>query len=110
MEAKSRAKAQEIASQVKAYLIQRYGSGIDAVLLYGSCARGQARAESDIDLLVLVENSIKPSAVRKELSDFLYDILLEKDELVSVIVLPKSVFENQDSLFLRRVRQEAVRV
>ncbi len=110
MGTKSRAKVREIASQIKAYLVQRYGRGIDSVLLYGSCARGQARAESDIDLLVLVDDSLRPSEVRKSLSNFIYDILLEKDELVSVIVLPRSVYEKGGSIFLRRVRQEAVQI
>lgn len=104
---RSKAKVQEIACRIKACLVEHYGEGIQSVLLYGSCARGQAKTESDIDLLVLVDESLKPSAVRRDLSEF---SMLEKDELVSVIVLPRAIYENENSIFLRHVRQEAVQV
>ena len=58
-------------------MIERYGDKIREIILYSSYARGKATKESDIDLLVLIDNSINPSDVRKSLSDFLFDILLE---------------------------------
>jgi predicted nucleotidyltransferase len=105
---KSRVDVQPILDQIKAYLRQRFGDSIESILLYGSYARGSAKPESDIDLLVLVHDSLNPAEVRQSLSDILYDILLEHDELVSVIVLPKSFYEASDSMFLHHVRQEAV--
>jgi predicted nucleotidyltransferase len=105
---KSRVDVQPILDQIKAYLQQRFGDSIESILLYGSYARGSAKPESDIDLLVLVRNSLNPSEVRQSLSEILYDILLEHNELVSVIVLPKSLYEASDSMFLHHVRQEAV--
>jgi predicted nucleotidyltransferase len=105
---KSRVDVQPILDQIKAYLRQRFGDGIEAILLYGSYARGCAKPESDIDILVVVRDALKPTEVRQSLSDLLYDILLEHGELVSVIVLPRSLYEASNSLFLHHVRQEAV--
>jgi predicted nucleotidyltransferase len=107
---KSRVDVQPILDQIKAYLRQRFGDSIESILLYGSYARGSAKPESDIDLLVLVHDSLNPAEVRQSLSDILYDILLEHDELVSVIVLPKSRYEADNSMFLHHVRQEAVQI
>jgi len=44
------------------------------------------------------------------LSDLLFDILLEKGELISVVVLPKTFFENYNYPFVINVRKEGIRV
>jgi len=43
---------------------------------------------------VLIDDSINPSDVRRSLGDILFDVLLEKGELISVVVLPKTFFKN----------------
>ena len=97
-------------NQVKSHLIGRYGDKIREIILYGSYARGEATKDSDIDLLVLIDDSINPSDVRRSLSDLLLDILLEKGELISVVVLPKSFFENYNCPFVINVRKEGIKV
>ena len=97
-------------NQVKKHLIERYGDKIREIILYGSHARDEATKDSDIDLLVLVDDSVNPSDVRRSLSDLLFDILLEKRELISVIVLPKSFFENYNYPIVINVRKEGIRV
>ena len=108
--AKCRADVQPLLERIKAYLKQRFGDGIEAVLLYGSYARGSATPDSDIDLLVLTDESLRPSEVRRSLNDVLYDILVEEGELVSVIVIQESFYKTQSSPFLQRVREEAIAV
>jgi len=103
-------KITQLINQIKSYLIERYGDKIREIILYGSYARGEATKDSDIDLLVLVDDSINPSDVRRSLSDLLFDILLEKGELISVVVLPKSFFENYNYPFIINVKKEGIRV
>ena len=95
---------------MKSHLIGKYGDKIKEIILYGSHARGEATKDSDIDLLVLVDDSVNPSDVRRSLSDLLFDILLEKGELVSVVVLPKTFFENYNHPFVINVRKEGIRI
>jgi predicted nucleotidyltransferase len=57
--AKCRADVQPLLERVKAHLKQCFGDGIEAVLLYGSYARGSATPDSDIDLLVLTDESLR---------------------------------------------------
>jgi len=101
---------EQLVNEVKDHLIKMYGEKIRKVILYGSHASGEATRGSDIDILVLVDESLNPFEVRKSLSDFLFDILLEKGELVSVIVLPEDFFENHNYPFMLNVKKEGVRV
>ncbi|MCD6531974.1 nucleotidyltransferase domain-containing protein [bacterium] len=73
--------------RVKDFLVARYGNRIRQVILYGSCARGEQTEHSDVDILVVVDDSLKPFEVRGALGDLIVDILLEEDKLLSVMVL-----------------------
>lgn len=94
--------------KIKAHLIKIYGGKIKKVILYGSYVRGEATRDSDIDILVLVDQSLNPFEVRESLSDLLFDILLEEGELVSVIAVPEHLFENYNSPFMLNVKKEGV--
>jgi len=58
-------KITQLINQIKSYLIERYGDKIREIILYGSYARGEATKDSDIDLLVLIDDTINPSDVRR---------------------------------------------
>jgi len=103
-------KVKRLVEQVKAYLRERYGDHIRRVILYGSHARGEATEDSDVDVLVLTDPSLRPSEVRKSLSDLLFNILMDEGELVSVIVIPEDHFENHNLPFMLNVRKEGVTV
>jgi predicted nucleotidyltransferase len=45
------ANLRKILKQLKKELLRIYGENIDSIILYGSRARGDARADSDIDLI-----------------------------------------------------------
>jgi predicted nucleotidyltransferase len=94
--------------RIKAHLIKVYGGKIKKVILYGSYVRSQATTDSDIDVLVLVDNSLNPSEVRESLSELLFDILLEESELFSVIVVPEHLYETYNSPFILSVKKEGL--
>jgi predicted nucleotidyltransferase len=101
-------KIKPLISQIKLCLTKMYGEKIKKVILYGSYVRGEATKDSDIDILVLVDDSLNPFEVRESLSDILFDILLEEGELVSVIAIPERLFENYNSPFMLNVRKEGL--
>ena len=103
-------KITQVINQVKEYLIKKYGDKIREIILFGSHVKGEATKDSDIDILVLIDDSIDPFEMRRSLSDFLFDILLEYGELVSVIVLPERFFENYNYPFILNVKREGLRV
>lgn len=69
-------KITQVVNQVKEYLIKKYGDKIREIILFGSHVRGEATKDSDIDILVLIDDSIDPFEMRRSLSDLLFDILL----------------------------------
>jgi predicted nucleotidyltransferase len=101
-------KVKRLVDQVKAFLYEKYGAGIKRVILYGSHARGEATEDSDVDVLVLVNESLNPREVEGSLSDLLYDIILEEHELVSVVVVSEEHFENYNSPFTLNVKKEGM--
>ncbi len=104
------AKVKRLVEQIKVFLHEKYGEGIKRVILYGSHARGEATEDSDVDVLVLTDPSLKPSEVRKSLSDLLFNMLMDEGELVSVLVIPEDFFEDHNLPFMLNVRQEGVAV
>ncbi len=86
-----------------------YGDRIKSITLFGSAARGTYRADSDIDLLVVVDN--EDFRLRRELIGMAFDILLETDLDLSVKVISSQDFQARKSFsFLKNVLAEGVKV
>ncbi len=99
----------DLVKRLKSYLKRKYKDRIKDVILYGSYARGEAKEDSDVDVIVVVEK-IDPTKVRKGISRFLFDLMLEQEELISVIVVSKKFFEEHSYPFLLNVKREGVKI
>lgn len=65
------------------------------VILYGSEARGDARADSDIDVLILLEGDKRNFRREDELSGALYDLELNTGVLISPMIMLRKQWENR---------------
>ncbi len=65
-----------------------FGDDLDQVILFGSYARGEERADSDIDLFVVVSKYEKRDA-RKKLNELIFEYLLSSQKLFSIIIKDK---------------------
>ncbi len=59
---------------------------VTRVILFGSKARGVARPDSDVDLLILTSDPVTP-ALRQEISNRLFDVSLHNDVPLSSVVV-----------------------
>ena len=80
------------------------------VILYGSEARNEAKQDSDIDILVLLDKEKITLHDRQEITYPLYDVELETGVIISPKVFTKQSWENQLSItpFYRNVMKEGI--
>ena len=105
-------KIHEIVSLFAAGAKQVYGSALDEVLLYGSCARGDFKPDSDIDIMVLLnvpQDHI--SAERRKIVELSDRLDLDYDVVLAPVFQTKQSFERllPASRFYQSVRKEGIR-
>lgn len=79
-------------------------------ILYGSEARGDARPDSDIDLLVLVDKDKLTYNDKDRIIAPFYDIELDTGIIISLMILPRKEWENRPFLtpFQNNVNNEGI--
>ncbi len=75
---------------------ERFGSRVAAVVLFGSRARGEGHAESDLDVLVLVHGLTRDD--RRTVIDVAYDVELATRLVVAPIVRDAARFDADSAL------------
>lgn len=99
-----------IVLEIKQLLDEKYTNHVREVIIYGSFARGEATEDSDIDVIVVTDNNTDSLEVEEALDALLFQILLEENELVSVMVIPEETYCNYNSPFLLNTREEGIAV
>jgi predicted nucleotidyltransferase len=101
---------EQIIRQCKTALRSYYGPRLVGVVVYGSVARQQADAESDIDLLVLLAQPFNYFEETRQIIDLLYPIQLESEHLISAkpVFLPD--YERGRFQLYRTAKKEGVTV
>ena len=99
-----------IIQKCKEILEKHYGDRFAGLILYGSLARGQSEAGSDIDLLLLIQAPFDYFQEIWNLAELLYPLQLESDRLISVKPAAVQDFQAGILQFYRHVRREGVQL
>lgn len=89
----------EVRAAIEAYIrriIAAYTDEVVAIILYGSQARGEAEAESDIDLFVVVCHDT-PS-LRQKLADLAWEVQFEYNIVISDIIRSLDEFTHMQTM------------
>lgn len=98
----------EIIAQTRQGLEKIYCEELERVVLFGSQAIGDARADSDIDILIVLKNPLFYSTESDRISFLIADLCLEYNVLISCAFATSEQFQHRNSGFFRNVRAEGV--
>lgn len=103
----------KVSSEFLASIKQRIRSVVpDArVILYGSQARGDARPDSDVDILVLLPDTYEGKEFVKKkfsISDQLYDLSLDSGMDISPLVTVNKVYYARKTPFTVNIANEGI--
>ncbi|QJD80274.1 nucleotidyltransferase domain-containing protein [Spirosoma rhododendri] len=100
-----------LSQELKQALTDLYGPRLDRLVLYGSYARGDYHAESDVDFLVVLRD--EPVKSRQEINfmiDPVYDLTEKYDVLVMVKPSSTHKYESSDLFFYDQVRTDGITI
>lgn len=96
-----------LSEDVKQALTELYGDRLAQVVLYGSYARGDYRAESDIDYMVVLNDAdVKSAQEIRYMIDIIYDLSDKYHTLISVKPTSSKKYLQSDLFLYRDVRRE----
>ena len=88
-------------------VLDKYSDRIDSIILFGSVARGEAKEESDIDILVIWKGD--EAEGWRAMTGLAFDVLLDEEEYISVKVLGLEDLKAENP-FIKNVMKEGVKI
>jgi len=101
------ARLHELLARLRFGLQQHYGHRLQDVRLFGSYARGNAYAGSDVDVLILLNDSVNEFVESEATADLVAGLSLEFDTVVCCIFLSMDDYQKNDLAFFQVVRAES---
>jgi len=101
-------KVKRVIEEFKKEVKTLYGERLKNIILYGSCARGEATADSDIDVLIVLEGKIVPGKEIDRMIDIITEINLKYGVLISVYPVSVENYSTINSPLLINVRREGI--
>jgi predicted nucleotidyltransferase len=86
------------------------GERLEAVYLYGSHARGDARPDSDIDVLIVIKGDFNYFDMVQKVSRHTAKLSLKYETVISCAYVTQEDYEHRRTPLLLNVRREGVAV
>lgn len=100
---------QEILLRLKRRMAELYGGRLVSLVLFGSQARRDAQPDSDIDVLVVLDDEVNPCDEVLRTSGFVAELCLEYSAVISCIFVSRQEYEQkQNAYFYRNVHRDGV--
>lgn len=93
---------------VKAGLAELYGDRLRGIYLFGSYARNEATPDSDVDLLIVLDEVEHYVGELERTAELASDLSLRYDVSISRVFMPDERWRSGEGPFLLTVREDAV--
>ena len=100
----------DILHQLRLGLERIYGPRLKDLILYGSYARGEADAGSDVDVLLVLDDFADDFAEIERTLDLVAGLSLEHNTVISLVPVRDQEWRERRSSFLMNVGREGVRM
>jgi uncharacterized protein len=102
------AHTRRLIKKLKKELLRIYGEQLHSVILYASQARGDARPDSDVDVLLVIKGDFDYIELLKRSDDLAASLSLENDIVISRAFVSEKDYKERQTPFLMNVRREGV--
>jgi uncharacterized protein len=89
-------------------LRETYRENLERVILFGSRARGDAREDSDIDILIILHREFDDYRESKRIGHFISDLCLEYDVVITCFFTTLEIYRTKNNGFFRNIRAEGI--
>ena len=88
-------------------VLEKYRNRIDGIILFGSVAKGEAKEDSNIDLLVIWRGD--ESEGWRAMTGLAFDVLLDEEAYISVKVIGLEDLKTENP-FIKNVLMEGIKI
>ena len=92
-------------SDLRAELDGLYGERLVELLLYGSQARGDTHAESDVDVLVVLDGPVQPGREIRRMGDVRTRLGIQHEQALSLLPVSEKEYRENSSGWLARIHR-----
>ena len=98
----------EVIELIKNWFNTYYSEQVGQIILYGSQARGEAKPDSDIDLLIVLKCAFNYADEIDKTSKFIQELSLQYDTVISRAFVSERRFNQEKSPFILNVHREGI--
>ena len=108
MNAKVPTRIRKLLKELKEGLVRIYGDRLEELYLNGSYARGDARSDSDMDVMIVLNNYESYGKEIDRTGELASNLSLEYGISISRVIMKELQWKESDTPLLRNIRMDGV--
>jgi len=101
-------KVKRLLKELKDGLVRIYGDRLNGLYLYGSYARGDAQVDSDVDVMIVLNDYESYGKEIDQTGNLVSALSLEYGISISRVIVKETQWLNSDTPLLRNIRADGI--